>query len=57
VQNKHLTRLPNVGLRHIHGKLLERGVSVRYRPFVDGTVVPRPPLETIRAGASPTCPC
>lgn len=45
-----LTRLPNVGLRHIHGKLLERGVSVRYRPFVDGTVVPRPPLETIRAG-------
>jgi para-nitrobenzyl esterase len=45
-----LALLPNVGLRHIHGRLLERGVSVRYGPFVDGSVVPRPPLETIRAG-------
>ncbi|MCD0452107.1 carboxylesterase family protein [Actinocorallia sp. API 0066] len=45
-----LARLPNVGLRYIHGKLLQQGVSVRYRPFVDGAVVPRPPLETIRAG-------
>lgn len=45
-----LSRLPNAGLRHIHGKLLERGVKVRYGPFVDGSVVPRPPLETIRDG-------
>lgn len=47
---EELTRLPNVGLRHIHGKLLERGISVRYRPFIDGTIIPRPPLESILAG-------
>jgi para-nitrobenzyl esterase len=45
-----LTRLPNVGLRHVHGKLLERGVTVRYGPFVDGTIVPKPPLDTISGG-------
>lgn len=42
---EELTRLPNVGLRYIHGKLLERGISVRYRPFIDGTIIPRPPLD------------
>ncbi len=45
-----LARLANVGLRHIHGKLLERGVPVRYDPFIDGTIVPKPLLDTISGG-------
>jgi para-nitrobenzyl esterase len=45
-----LVRLPNVGLRHIHTKLLERGAPVRYVPVVDGEVLPRPVLDTIGDG-------
>jgi para-nitrobenzyl esterase len=45
-----LVRLPNLGLRHIHQKLLEGGAHVRYGPVVDGAVLPKPALETIGDG-------
>ncbi|MFF4797266.1 carboxylesterase family protein [Streptomyces sp. NPDC001351] len=45
-----LAAVPNVGIRHIHRKLLKKDGRVHYEPFVDGTVVPRPPLESVGAG-------
>ncbi|HEV2634161.1 MAG TPA: carboxylesterase family protein [Actinocrinis sp.] len=48
-----LARLPNVGLRHIHRKLLERGARIRYSPVVDGAVLPEPALDAIGDGLTP----
>lgn len=45
-----LAAVPNVALRHIHRRLLKSDGRVHYGPFVDGTVVPRPPLESVADG-------
>jgi para-nitrobenzyl esterase len=50
-----LARLPNVGLRHIHRTLLERG-GARYGATIDGEVIPRSPIESIGAGLSTDVP-
>jgi para-nitrobenzyl esterase len=44
-----LVTLSNVELRYIHRKMQDRG-AVRYRPVIDGDVLPRAPLESVRDG-------
>lgn len=44
-----LVTLSNVELRYIHRKMQDRG-TVRYRPVIDGDLLPRPPLESVREG-------
>lgn len=52
-----LARLPNVGLRLIHRRLLtdttaraEGPIIIRYGPFVDGNVLPATVLDSLEAG-------
>lgn len=45
-----LATAPNVALRHVHNKLLEKHGRVQYGPFIDGTVVPKPPIDAVRDG-------
>jgi para-nitrobenzyl esterase len=52
-----LAALPNVGLRTVHRRMLRQAVAraggpiiVRYGPFVDGTVLPQPPIEALASG-------
>lgn len=47
--SRDLAGLPNAGFRHIHRKLLQGGL-VRYTPPIDGGIIPKPPLETLREG-------
>jgi para-nitrobenzyl esterase len=46
-----LAALPNVALRHTHRKQLRQDGRVSYRPFVDGEVLPKVPLDTVADGA------
>ncbi|MFJ9712701.1 carboxylesterase family protein [Streptomyces sp. NPDC101234] len=52
-----LAELPNVGLRTVHRRLLRQSVSraggpiiIRYGPFVDGTILPKAPLDALADG-------
>ncbi|WP_333768469.1 carboxylesterase family protein [Streptomyces sp. IBSBF 2435] len=54
---RDLARLPNVGLRTIHRRMLKQATAkshgpamIRYGPFVDGSVLPRSPLDSLGAG-------
>lgn len=44
-----LAAAPNLAIRYIHRKLLTSN-RVHYAPFIDGEVIPRPPLESIDDG-------
>jgi para-nitrobenzyl esterase len=44
-----LMTLSNFELRYIHRKMQDRG-TVQYRPVIDGDLLPRAPLESVREG-------
>jgi para-nitrobenzyl esterase len=41
---------PNVAVRHIHRKRLQKDGRVHYGPFVDGQVLPAMPVDAVGAG-------
>ncbi|HEX4818234.1 MAG TPA: carboxylesterase family protein [Nonomuraea sp.] len=50
-----LRTLPNVALRHVHRQALRAG-EPRYEAMIDGDLLPRPPLESLRAGLATDLP-